>query len=301
MKRSLYTIIISYNKLEPVFRAVDSVFKNHKHSKIILIDNSEDTYFFKKLKQKLKTYKENILFIKNKKNLGFSKAVNQGIKIALNKGADYILLLNDDAYLDKNCIPYLIEALDKDNKAMLAGPTIFYDKDKSKIWSTGGYFNKLLGNIKILLKNKKVNPDTLKNLNIQEVDFLTGCVLMIKSEAIKKIGLFNEDLFFYGEDVDYSLRAKRKGFKILWVPYAFAWHDVDIVKGRTNPFVMYNLSRSKIIIRKSHFKRKYFIYYLILHFLLHTPYKFYQILRGSKDFDSIKFWLKGTWDGIRAK
>jgi len=132
MNKEVYTIVISYNKIEPTIKAIRSIFTSYKASKIILIDNSETEYYLKKIKGKLKEYQENILFIKNHTNLGFAKAVNQGIKVALKNGADYILLLNDDAYLDKDCVKNLINALENTPKAMLAGPTIFYHKKKVK-------------------------------------------------------------------------------------------------------------------------------------------------------------------------
>lgn len=300
MDKHLYAIIISYNKIEPVVKAINSVFDSYNRAKIILIDNSEEPYILQELKERLKNF-SNIIFVKNKTNVGFSKAVNQGIKIALDNGADYILLLNDDAYLDDYCIEHLIKALETDEKSMLAGPTIFYHNAKNKIWHTGGYFNKFLGSIWIPYKNKDVDIDTFKTFSIKEVDFLTGCVLMIKKEAIEKVGFFDEDLFFYGEDLDYSLQVKKKGFKLLWVPYAFAWHDIDIEKGRTSPFVMYNLARSNIILRRKNFDEMYFYYYLVLHFLLYTPYRLYQIWKGSRNFKSLIAWLKGTWDGLHSK
>ena len=297
MDKKVCAIIISYNKVSPVIRAIKSVFRSYSNSKVILIDNSEDMNIFKILKHKLRTY-SNITFIKNKDNLGFAKAVNQGIKVALRERTDYILLLNDDAYLERNCINYLIDALEKDKKALLAGPTIFYHKDRNMIWHTGGYFRKLLGSVYIPYKNKKLPFSYFKTLAPKEVDFLTGCVLLIKKEAIEKVGIFDEQLFFYGEDLDYSLRVRKMGYKLIWVPYAFAWHDIEIEKGRTSPFVMRNLARSNLVLRKKHFNVSYFIYYVFLHFVLYTPYRLYQILKGSKNIASIKAWLKGSLEGV---
>jgi len=297
MHNKICIVIISYNKVNPVIRAVKSSIQSYPDAEIILIDNSEDIKFFKELKQKLKNY-SNIEFIKNNINVGFSKGVNQGIRIALEKNTEYILLINDDVYVDKDCIPQLVDVLEKNEKALLAGPTIFYDKYPNKIWHTGGYFNKLLGNINIPYKNKTMNPDFFKILSPKEVDFLTGCVLMIKRKAFKIIGFFDETFFFYGEDLDYSLRVKKSGYKLLWVPYAFAWHDIDIEKERTNPFVMYHLGRSNVYVRKKHFNKIYFFYYLFLHFTLYTIFRSYQIFKGSKNIASLKAWIKGSWDGL---
>ncbi len=304
MSSKVSIIIISYNKVEPVVFAVKSVINSHNKSRIEtlihIIDNSENKKIFTQLKSKLSWY-SNIFLEKNEKNIGFAKAVNKGIRKSLEKGADYILLLNDDAFVDKNCIKKLIKALENNKNALAAGPTIFYAKDKEKVWHTGGYLSKFLMTIKIPYKNKKISKDFLKKLPTQEVDFLTGCVLLIKREAFDKIGFFDERLFFYAEDLDYSIRVKKAGYKLLWIPDAFAWHDIDIYKGRTNPFVLYHLARSNIIVRKKHLSVVKFIYFLLIHFLVITPYRIFQVLKGSKGIKSIYAWLKGTLDGIIGK
>ena len=298
MDKKVCAIIISYNKVNSVIKAIKSVLESYSNSKVILIDNSEDVNIFRILKNKLKMY-SNITFIKNKENLGFAKAVNQGIKVALREKADYILLLNDDAYLERNCINYLIDVLERDKKALLAGPTIFYHKNRTMVWHTGGYFRKLLGSIYIPYKNKKLPFSYFKTLAPKEVDFLTGCVLLIKKEAIEKVGVFDEKLFFYGEDLDYSLRVKKMGYKLVWVPYAFAWHDIDVDNGRVSPFVMYNLSKSKMLVRRKHFNLYYYIFYVIVHFSLLSGKRFFDLVVRKRKLDSFIAWFKGALDGIK--
>jgi len=307
-KFNLFIIIVLYNRFEPAIKAINSILGTNADGfemNIVLIDNSEISIIgkIKDYLYKISTPGNvNFSFIINSRNEGFSRAVNQGIKLALQNKADYVLLLNDDAYIDQECIPDLISALENNERALLAGPTIFYAKFPNLVWHTGGYYNKYLGKIQIPYKNKKSLPAHFKNLNVQRVDFLTGCVLLIKVEAFYKVGFFDEDLFFYGEDLDYSIRVRKSGFELLWVPYAFAWHDIEIYKGRTTPFVIYNLARSNLILIKKNFGKLYFCYYLFLiHFLLLTPYRIYQILQGSRDLKSILAWFKGTIDGLRCK
>lgn len=298
---SVYAVIVAYNRIESTLRAIDSAIVSYDELKLVLVDNSGNDNFFNTLKNKLEArHVGRILYIRNEQNVGFAKAVNQGIRLSLRKGADYVLLLNDDAYVDKNCIPSLIYALSNHEQSLLAGPTIFYEKHKDKVWSAGGYYNKLLGKISMPLKNKKVDPNILRQAEVREVGFLTGCVLVIKSKAFGKVGFFDEDFFFYNEDVDYCLRTAKSGFKMLWVPYAFAWHDIDIIHGRTNSFAMYNIARSSITLGKKNFSTIYYIYYVLLRFLLHTPYRVYQIVVGRKNFNVILSWFKGIIDGMQA-
>ncbi len=292
-------IIVSFNKLNPVLKAINSV-KNSKldgEVEVFLIDNSTDLKIKAKLEKIVKKLKVN--FFANSENVGFAKAVNQGIKEAIKKQADFVFLLNDDAWIDEMCLNHLISVLKKDSYIALAGPTIFYAKEPEKIWSSGGIFNKFLASIRIPFKNKVIDKNKLKVMEPREVDFLTGCALLIRVECIQKLGLFDESLFFYAEDLEYSLRVKKVGYKLVWVPYAFCWHDIDITQGRTSPFVMHHLARSNVIVRKKHFSKPYYFYYLFLHFLLFTPFRMFQVLRGSRDLKAIFSWLKGTWEGIK--
>jgi GT2 family glycosyltransferase len=291
-------IIISYNRIDTIVRAVDSISKYYKNYRFIVIDNSENTQFFQTLKIKLRKF-DTVILLKNSQNFGFAKAVNQGIEIAMkDENCIYILLLNDDAYVDKDCIPKLIDALERDKRALLAGPTIYYEKHPNTVWSAGGYFNEFLGKIKIPLKNKTITIKELSKIPIQEVDFLTGCVLLIKREAIEKVGKFDEAFFFYSEDIDYCYRVKKAGYKCLWVPSAITWHDIDLNIRFNTPFVMYNLAKSGIIFRLKHFKGIKLLNNLIFLFFFHSVYRtFFSIKKGNMT--TIKSWFSGLIDGFR--
>jgi GT2 family glycosyltransferase len=299
--KNLTVIIVSYNKVAPVIRAIRSITGNYEKYRFIIIDNSESFSFFETLKMSLAGFK-NLILIKNPQNYGFAKAVNQGIEIAMkDNNCNYILLLNDDAYVDKDCIPKLMDALDGDDKALIAGPTIYYEKYPNKVWSAGGYFDRLFSRIKIPFKNKEVSIDDLKKIPIQDVDFLTGCVLMIKREAIEKVGFFDETFFFYSEDLDYSFRVKKAGYKCLWVPSSIAWHDIEMSARFSSPFAMYNLAKSGIIVRKKHFAGLLKLWNLLIFIFLHTLNKFLSFILGQSNFSAIKAWVKGIADGLKYK
>lgn len=300
----IYVIIVNYNKYIETIRAVESVLVSNVSDKydlnILLIDNSESEDYFNYLSAYFFN-KPRIFVLKNPKNLGFAKAVNIGINIALKDGFDYILLLNNDAYLDENCLSKLIDFANQINEIGLLSPTIFYALDPNRVWSSGGYFDMFLSRIKMLLKNKIVSKEELCKTAPQFVDFISGCVMLIKKEIIERVGLLDDRFFLYNEDLDYCLRVKSQGFKIAYVPSAFAFHEISVVKDRTNYFTMYHLAKSSVMLRKKHFSKLYYYYYLILHFFLFTPFRFFQIFKGSRSFKSVLFWLKGSLDGIRFK
>jgi GT2 family glycosyltransferase len=299
--QSIIVIIISYNKIDSVIKAIRSIIDYYNMHHFIIIDNSENSYFFENLKMNLNKIKA-LTLIKNPQNYGFAKAVNQGIEIAMkDNNCKYILLLNDDAYVDKDCISKLIDALEKDEKALLAGPTICYGKSPNTVWSAGGYFDNFLSRIRIPLKNKNITIEELDKIPIQEVDFLTGCVLLIKREAIEKVGFFDEAFFFYSEDLDYCFRVKKAGYKCLWVPSSIAWHDIEMSARFSSPFAMYNLAKSGIIVRKKHFTGLLKLWNVLIFISLHTLNKFLSFILGKSNFSAIKAWVKGIVDGLKYK
>jgi len=304
----LKVILISHNKIDPLVKAIQTAIDSYQNIHFIIIDNSESLPFFENIKKTLNRFKD-VTLIKNSKNYGFAKAVNQGINIAItDNNCKYILLLNDDAYVDKDCIPKLIDALENDDKAFIAGPTIYYVENPNKVWSAGGYFDRFLSRIRIPLKNKEISIDELKRNLIQEVDFLTGCVLLIKREAIDKVGFFDEAFLFYSEDLDYSFRVKKAGYRCLWVRSSIAWHDIDLNTRFNTPFVVYNLAKSGIIFRLKHFKGCEKIWNILVFILIHTFQKIITIFFNKKDaycakkkIPLITSWFKGLIDGFKGE
>ncbi|MEM2002758.1 MAG: glycosyltransferase family 2 protein [Candidatus Methanomethylicaceae archaeon] len=296
MRKLLYTIVLNYNNYIDTRQCIESLQKSlYPVEKIVLVDNASSDgsleRFYADYLQDNKVY-----IIKNEYNLGFARGANVGIQFALDLGADFIFLLNNDAIIDQECIKKLCAAMEEDERVGLAGPRIFYYCDPEKIWQGGGYFSLWKTGIVSPEKNKLVINSSEK---AKEVTFLTGCAMLVKRQVFEKIGLFDEDFFFYGEDVDFCLRARRAGFKLIYVPEAKAWHKIeDIARNRTSPFVMYHLSRSHLLVLRKNFPGLYYLYGVIVHFLLYTPYRMWQIMRGSRSWEAVSAWFEGTLDGM---
>jgi hypothetical protein len=290
-------IVLNWNNFQDTVECIFSL-KNSLIPlyKIILIDNGSTDNSFELLKNYFSS-DETIMLIRNERNLGFAGGVNKGIQIAVQIGSDFIFLINNDAVIERDTILNLVNAFKNDDKIGIAGPRIYYYSRRSRIWQGGGYFSYLKANLKVPEKN--LEKEIYKHNTT--VSFLTGCAMLINKECIKEVGLFNEDYFFYYEDADYCLKALRNGFKLVYVPQSKVYHKIndDIKKARTSPFVLFNLARSFIIFVYSNFSILYFIYAIVLHFLVYTPYRVYQVIRGSRDFAAIKAWFKGTLEAFR--
>jgi len=172
--------------------------------------------------------------IKNKKNQGFAGGNNVGLRQALKKGADYLMLLNNDTYLDPAMIVQLFKVGEASKKIGILGPKIYfapkheyhYDRyreaERGKvIWFAGGEIEWP----NVLTQHRGVNEVDHGQYDKKETtDYISGCCLLIKKEVLAKIGLLDEKYFAYYEDADFSVRAKKAGFEIVFVPQAKMWH-----------------------------------------------------------------------------
>jgi GT2 family glycosyltransferase len=299
MGKPVYAIVLNWNNYSDTRECIESIrSSSYPIAQIVLVDNASSDSSMGQLRRDY-AYDATLHIIQNEHNYGFARGMNVGIRYALAQDAEHVFLLNNDATVDRRCIETLVVSLEGDAAAGIAGPRIFYHADRDRIWQGSGYFS--------LIKTGVVNPE--KNRlqtssaggiqKIQKASFLTGCAMLIKSQVFEKVGLFDEDFFFYGEDVDFCLRVTRAGFELLYVPQAKSWHKIgNVARDRTSPFVMYHLARSRLLVLRKNFSKAYLAYGLFVHLLLYTPYRMLQILQGSRSFSAAKAWIGGTWDGI---
>lgn len=190
------------------------------------------------------------IFHEARENLGFVVGNNFGIKKALKDGADYVFLVNNDTTLDSNILVQLIAAAEGDRphshlrskvktpkkrrKVGILGPKIYfapgyeyhYDRYKKSergkvIWYAGGEIDWA----NVITQHRGVDKVDKKQYDqIEETDYISGCGMLIKREVLKRIGLLDEKYFLYYDDSDFSVRAKKAGFKLLFVPQAKMWH-----------------------------------------------------------------------------
>jgi len=200
---------------------------------------------------------KNVKVISNRENLGFAGGNNVGIKYALENGADYVLVLNNDTLVDRNLVMELLKVARKYKDFGAASPKIYfaggfeYHKDRYKksqlskvIWYAGGKidWDNVYG------KTRGVDEvDTGDYDSIEETDFATGTCLFMTKYSLKKTGLFDEKYFMYYEDTDLSVRMKEKGLKVLYVPNALVWHKVAQSSGVGSELNDYFISRNRLL------------------------------------------------------
>ncbi len=201
----LFFIIVTYNSSNYIRRCIESIMEFESNSKIIIVDNNskDDTV------QIIKNYSGITLFT-NKNNLGFGSANNIGIEYAVQQKAEYIFLLNHDAYLVEPIVSKSIEIFDNNPEFGILTPFQVQANCKSLEIN----FNRFLSWDGVL--GKMVNDVFLNGIrkNVYEVPFAQAASWIIKAKVIEKVGYFNPLFFHYGEDNEYLNRLKYHSFKI---------------------------------------------------------------------------------------
>ncbi|MCR4325029.1 MAG: glycosyltransferase family 2 protein [Candidatus Curtissbacteria bacterium] len=246
-------VVLNYNGLANTLECIESLKKQDftgNDVEIIVVDNGSEDGSKEEL-PKLKGIK--LLF--NEKNLGYTGGNNKGIRDALKGGSEAILVLNNDTVVD----PLLIKTL---IKATVFGdvitPKIYFEKGfefhKNKykkddlghvIWHAGAHIDweNILG-----VHDDVDEVDHGQFTKKKEIDFATGAAMFVKREVFEKVGLFDNKYFLYLEDMDFSVRAKKNGFKIIFEPRAILWHkNAGSTGGSGSKLQDYYITRNRLL------------------------------------------------------
>jgi GT2 family glycosyltransferase len=215
---------------------------------VIVVDNGSTDGSVKMIREEFPT----IELVISPLNLGFAGACNLGIKAS--KG-QLVALFNSDAIADPCWLSELVDCISKEDDIAMASGLIFYEKPCDVLWSAGARIDGITG-----MPYHIGRGERLHSINtIEDVDYLPGCAIIFPRIMIKKVGLLDESYFLYGEELDWTFRAKRLGYKIRLNPHALVWHKASITRRRNPPRGYYHLVRGYFRIYFKHFPLKYLV------------------------------------------
>lgn len=214
-------VILNWNSGNDILNCIYSVIaSDYSALNIIVVDNgsidgSSDV---------IRSQFPQVHFISNPRNFGFAAGSNQGINWALERGISYILLLNADTTIDKNAIHKLLEPMKREGDSVVTCPKIYIgpkDDNSTRLWFACGTAILWAG----LFRNPAYNqPDSALWSQPAEMDFASGCCMLIPARILRQVGKLDESYFAYCEDIDFSLRVRKAGFQLRYVPSAHLWH-----------------------------------------------------------------------------
>lgn len=242
-------VILNWNKSSETLDCLKTIkTQTYRNRRAIIIDNGSEPESIAELRAGMGAAS----LICNPRNLGFAGGVNVGIRAALDAGADYVWLLNSDALAAPDTLAKLVAAMERDTNIGLASPVIRnIDQDNSIIFC-GGVFD-----MAPLRFHETADPDCGAQWQERTPGkvYLFGTALMLRRTLVESIGMFDENLFAYAEDSDYSIRSAHSGFYNKVVFDAEVFHRGGNWNSSTphrQPYYYYYATRNGIILIKKY-------------------------------------------------
>jgi GT2 family glycosyltransferase len=181
--------------------------------------------------------------VEAQENFGYPHGLNLGIRFFLERKADWFLLMNNDTVVDPDFLRELEIATQKGKEYALFGPMILYYGEPQKIWFMGA--REIPGTL-LFTNDHRGKPDSPDYPQFIPVDFVHGCTLIVRRDVVEKIGFFDDASPIYGDDGDFSWRARKAGFQMAALPRVKIWHKVSAFMQRHKPKTRYLRIRNQI-------------------------------------------------------
>ncbi len=240
----LAVVIVNWNGRRFLDACLTSVLgQRPAPDRVIVVDNgsTDDSLAY------LRTNWPQVVVLDAGTNLGFSGGNNLGIRDALGAGAEYVLLLNNDAELLPGALGELLAALHEVGPAAwAAAPKILYRAKPDVIWSAGGRFDWWRG---LSIDRGWNERDTGQYDRPELMEFANACCLLVREGVFRDVGLLDDMYFMYFEDSDLAARAGRSGARVAYRPAARVHHDVQgstrEPTGGASPVALYYWTRNR--------------------------------------------------------
>lgn len=224
---------------------------------VVFVDNGSSDGSLALVKQRF----PGLVFVENGENLGFGAAANQGARSALERGAQAVFFVNNDVVVPRETLPALVRALESEPRLGLVGPRVLYKHDPSLVWCAGGMLT-WRENLSTLLGHREVDGERWRA--DRDVDYVAGCALLGRAEALREIGLFDDRYFAYMEDVDLGVRAQRAGWGVRILGSVAALHATSSATGGGyNPRRKYMMGVNSIWFLRAHAGRGEWLRFLV--------------------------------------
>lgn len=182
-------------------------------------------------------------------NLGFAAGNNQAIRLLLLRGAEWVLLINNDTFVAPDFLKQLESAAAARPEWRIVAPLILYAGEPQRIWSLGDKRVAATLITRSLHRNRLIPPQLTPLI---EVDFLNACALMVHRSVFERVGLFDESFFMYAEDADFCQRATAAGLRLGCATKARIWHKVSLSTGAHHPQARYWRVANQIRFYRTH-------------------------------------------------
>ena len=277
-------VILNFNGGKDILECLESVERlDYPGFEVIVVDNGSTDDSLRQIKKRF----TGITIVENRTNLGVPEGYNTGIR---KSAAPYILLLNDDAVVNRDVLRELVAASQSDPDCGIAGPAIMYYEHPENIWWAGSRISPL-GYASHTRKGTRFSACGLP----RPTEYICGCAMLVKREVIARVGLLDPEYFAYFEDADYGYRARKAGYTCVYVPSPGVRHKTG-PEWITNPLQAELYMRNALLFARKNLKGWRKISFMAGQFVFMLPY--YSLKAAGKGPFMVKYLVRGLKEGL---
>lgn len=291
-KLKISIVIVNYKTYIDLAKCLKALDKQEKKSLYNIQTILVDCAYQQKEVNKLRKKYPGMEFILQDDSYGLSANLNRGFKRALELESDYVLMVTPDVYLQKNVLNTFVERLNNDKNLGAVTCKTLLPLKPPRIYFVGG----VLDPVSYTSGHTGYFEEDRGQYNsLKQTDFLNCALVMMRAEAFNKIGFWDTQYYLMYEDIDWTVRLKKYGYKIEVLQNVFAWHDESSTIGRKSMQQEYYLARNHLLFVKKNasLKNKILAYLFVTKetlkllpklFDLQERKRFKYILLGRVDF-----------------
>lgn len=239
-------IVLNYNGKDVTLQALDSLVKmTWPAYDVVVADNGSTDGSGEAIAAAFPQVHQ----VRTEDNLGPAGGLNLGMAWAMERGYDYLLILNNDVEADPEMLTELVRVAESDPTIGTVQPKAYYYWDRRRIWSAGG---KIRFHEAITSERGEGELDRGQYDRDAEIDYTCGCAMLVRREAIEAVGLMDPAYFLCVEDADFCTRIKRHGYRCYYAHRARLWHMVSVSTGGYTPGKTFHSARSTAIFVRRH-------------------------------------------------
>ena len=249
----IWIVVLNWNGLSDTLICLDSLRRlRYGERRVVVVDNGSRDESVAVLRRMASP--ADFELVEVDRNLGYAGGNNLGIRHALERGADFVLVLNNDTTVDPALLDQLLAAADRNPAAGCFAPWIFYMHDPERLWFTRAEWAR--EDAAFTAPGKGRLASELPS-DPMPTEYACGAALFFRADVARKVGMLDERFFLVYEDSDWCFRARRAGFECISVPSARVWHKVGTSFGsEASPLRTYFSSRNKLLWAEKNVSRR---------------------------------------------
>lgn len=239
-------LVLNWNGADDTLACLRSLAsQTHEGLEVLVIDNGSEDDSVARIRAEM----PQVEMLELAENVGYAGGNNEGLRIALERRADFVFVLNNDTVLEPGCVSALLcDAIDHPEAGAIAPKSLIHDHPELVYFAGGGWdsagYPRMMG---------FWEPDGPAFGDARETDWLNGCALFFRREALQQVGLFDDRFFLTFEDTDWSLRARAMGYRLRVVPDARLAHRISRSFGSSaTPDYLYYYTRNHLLLIRKH-------------------------------------------------